>query len=119
MFSDIVDQNAIMPISAGKNTGQKSLPQPSLDGSDSTAPKPAVWIVNFLGDLRRHHTSTSRRGHVGFWLKPRCLTRPPYRDDQSWPEVERLTPADVGHLGRGDGEELDVGVQRQRRHVEH
>ena len=45
MFSDNVDQNAIMPISAGKNTGQKSLPQPSLDGSDSTAPKPCALVT--------------------------------------------------------------------------
>ena len=45
MFSDSVDQNAIMPISAGKNTGQKSLPQPSLDGSDSIGPKPCALVT--------------------------------------------------------------------------
>ena len=45
MFSDSVDQNAIMPISDGKKTGQNRLPQPSLAGSDSTAPKPCALVT--------------------------------------------------------------------------
>ncbi len=45
MFSDIVDQNPIMPISAGKNTGQKLLPQPSLAGSDRIGPKPCALVT--------------------------------------------------------------------------
>ena len=45
MFSDSVDQNAIMAISEGKNTAQKLLPQPSLDGCERTSPKPPALIV--------------------------------------------------------------------------
>ena len=40
MFSDRVDQNAIMAISDGVNTRQNPGPQPSRDGCDSSGPKP-------------------------------------------------------------------------------
>ena len=41
MLSDSVDQNAIIPISAGGNsTNQKLLPQPTLPGSLRIGPKP-------------------------------------------------------------------------------
>jgi hypothetical protein len=45
MLSDSVDQNAIIPISEGKNTGQKRRPQPSAAGSDSTGPKPCALVT--------------------------------------------------------------------------
>jgi hypothetical protein len=45
MFSDSVDQNAIMPISDGKKIGQNALPQPSLAGSDRIGPKPCALVT--------------------------------------------------------------------------
>ncbi len=40
MFSDSVAQKAIIPISDGANSFQKSAPQPSFDGSDRIGPSP-------------------------------------------------------------------------------
>lgn len=42
MLSDSVDQKPIMPMSDGKNTGQKSAPQPSSEGWSSSAPNPSA-----------------------------------------------------------------------------
>src|SRR3954449_3700501 len=44
MFSESVDQNAIMAIRAGANTFQKSPPQPSFDGADRIGPTPSALI---------------------------------------------------------------------------
>src|SRR6267378_5302776 len=44
MFSESVDQNAIIPISAGgKSTNQKLPPQPILPGSLRIGPNPPAW----------------------------------------------------------------------------
>src|SRR5579875_758345 len=40
MFSDSVDQNAIIAISDGQNTLQNGAPQPRWDGCDSSGPRP-------------------------------------------------------------------------------
>src|SRR4030081_956855 len=40
MFSDRVDQNAIIAISDGGNTFQNALPQPRLPGCDNSGPGP-------------------------------------------------------------------------------
>src|SRR5256885_9385215 len=46
MFSDSVDQNAIIPISAGgKSTSQKLLPPPTLPGSLRVGPKPPALLT--------------------------------------------------------------------------
>jgi hypothetical protein len=40
MFSDSVDQNAIIAIREGQNTAQNPEPQPRREGWDSSGPKP-------------------------------------------------------------------------------
>jgi hypothetical protein len=45
MLSESVDQNAIMPMSDGQNTGQNLSPQPRVPASLTMGPKPPAWIV--------------------------------------------------------------------------
>src|SRR6266567_5818394 len=44
MFSDIVDQNAIIAISDGGNTFQNAMPQPSPECCDSNGPNPPARL---------------------------------------------------------------------------
>src|SRR3954466_10957437 len=63
MFSDSVDQNAIIAISDGKNVAQKSLPQPSLDGSDRIGPNPPALTTTYTRRIRK---PTDTSGAVQF-----------------------------------------------------
>src|ERR1700730_10343425 len=64
MFSESVDQNAIIPISAGgKRTNQKLRPQPILPGSLRMGPKPPAWPTI---QASRPSATTSTKGAAQF-----------------------------------------------------
>ena len=64
MFSESVDQNAIMPISAGgKRTNQKLPPQPTLPGSLRIGPKPPAFVTI---QASRPNATTSTNGAAQF-----------------------------------------------------
>src|SRR5438132_14184088 len=64
MFNESVDQNAIIPISAGgKRTSQKLLPQPTLPGSLRMGPKPPAWFTIQMSNPR---ATTSTNGAAQF-----------------------------------------------------
>src|SRR6202171_6431056 len=45
MFNESVDQNAIIPISAGGNSNQNLLPQPTVPGWLTIGPKPPALVT--------------------------------------------------------------------------
>src|SRR6266540_1385313 len=63
MFSESVDQKAIMPIRDGKKTGQKWLPQPRREGSERIPPKPFALITMKMSSAT---ATTSTKGAAQF-----------------------------------------------------
>src|SRR5216683_4618959 len=72
MLSDIVDQKAIIAISEGKKTGQNRLPQPSLAGWESTAPKPCALVIMYTSST----TAATRTNGAAQFSKRRSVSMP-------------------------------------------
>src|SRR5256885_13739293 len=73
MFSDSVDQKAIMAMSdGGKSFSQKLLPQPTVPASLRIGPKPLAWITIQM----RRKTATARTNGAAQFSKRRTAFMP-------------------------------------------
>ena len=77
MFSERVDQKAIMAIKDGKNTGQNLSPQPRVPGSLTIGPRPPAWEAI---QMNRKTATTRTNGAAQFSNRrmksiPRTMTK--------------------------------------------